>query len=96
MTTPSAASAPSPASLTDGLDAFLANHLEELITFRRELHAHPELSNEEHETTARVAERLRVAGLLPRKLACGTGLICDLPADVIAIGVPARPRSRAR
>ena len=45
------------------LDAFLDGHLEELIAFRRELHAHPELSNEEHETTARVAERLRVAGL---------------------------------
>ncbi len=38
-----------------GLDAFLDAHLEELIAFRRELHAHPELSDEEHETTARVA-----------------------------------------
>ncbi|MGZ4688854.1 MAG: amidohydrolase [Acidimicrobiia bacterium] len=62
------------------LDAFLDGHLEELITFRRELHAHPELSGEEHETTSRVAERLRVAGLAPRILPCGTGLICDLPA----------------
>ncbi len=67
-------------SVAAGLDAFLDAHLEELITFRRELHAHPELSGEEHETTARVAERLRVAGLAPRVLPCGTGLLCDLPA----------------
>jgi amidohydrolase len=61
------------------LAAFLDGHLEELITFRRELHAHPELSGEEHETTARVAERLRVAGLDPRVLPTGTGLVCDVP-----------------
>lgn len=66
--------------LAAGLDAFLDSHLEELIAFRRELHAHPELSGEEHETTARVAERLRVAGLAPRTLPVGTGLVCDLPA----------------
>jgi amidohydrolase len=64
--------------MTASLDGFLDAHLEELITFRRELHAHPELSYEEHETTARVAERLRVAGLVPRVLPTGTGLICDL------------------
>jgi amidohydrolase len=69
-----------PPPLQAALDAFLDAHLEELITFRRELHAHPELSGEEHETTARVAERLRVAGLTPRVLPRGTGLICDLPA----------------
>jgi amidohydrolase len=65
--------------MTSSLDTFLDGHLEELITFRRELHAHPELSGEEHETTARVAERLRVAGLDPQILPTGTGLICDLP-----------------
>ncbi len=74
--------------LAVALDAFLDGHLEELIAFRRELHAHPELSNEEHETTARVAERLRVAGLDPRTLPVGTGLICDLPTKLRAPGVP--------
>ena len=72
------------------LDAFLDGHLEELITFRRELHAHPELSHEEHETTARVCERLRVAGLAPRILDCGTGLLCDLPGA----GSPDAPAPR--
>jgi amidohydrolase len=66
-------------STNAGLDAFLDAHLEELIAFRRELHSHPELSGEEHETTARVAERLRVAGLDPKVLPVGTGLICDIP-----------------
>jgi amidohydrolase len=82
---------PQPALAPDlaaALDAFLDGHLEELIAFRRELHAHPELSNEEFETTARVAERLRVAGLDPRTLPAGTGLLCDLPTKLRAPGVP--------
>jgi amidohydrolase len=82
---------PQPALAPDlaaALDAFLDGHLEELIAFRRELHAHPELSNEEYETTARVAERLRVAGLDPRTLPVGTGLICDLPASARTPGTP--------
>ena len=66
-------------AIEEFLDTYLDGHLEELITFRRELHAHPELSGEEVETTARVAERLRVAGLDPRVLPTGTGLLCDLP-----------------
>lgn len=66
-------------AIAEFLETFLDGHLEELITFRRELHAHPELSSEEVETTARVAERLRVAGLEPSVLPTGTGLLCDLP-----------------
>lgn len=77
-----------PPSLGRDLDRFLDAHLEELIAFRRELHAHPELSGEEHETTARVSERLRVAGLDPHVLPCGTGLICDLPANRTGASVP--------
>jgi amidohydrolase len=76
-------------SAAESLDAFLEAHEEELIAFRRDLHAHPELSTEEHETTARVCERLRVAGLGPRILPIGTGLICDVPAGA----APGDPRS---
>ncbi|MGQ0804775.1 MAG: amidohydrolase [Actinomycetota bacterium] len=61
------------------LDEFLARHLAELVAFRRHLHAHPERSYEEHETTALVAQRLQVAGLTPRPLSVGTGLVCDVP-----------------
>lgn len=60
------------------LDRFLDAHTEELVAFRRDLHAHPERSGEEHDTTERVAERLRVAGLVPLVLDGGTGLRCDV------------------
>ncbi len=61
---------------------------DELVSLRRHLHSHPELSGEEHETTRLLAERLEVAGLEPRVLASGTGLLCDLgdgPGPVVAL-----------
>ncbi len=57
----------------------IAKELEaELITFRRDIHAHPELSRQEHRTTATVVDRLRAAGLSARVLPSGTGLVCDV------------------
>ncbi len=53
--------------------------LPELIDFRRDLHAHPELSFEEHRTTARLRERLEAAGLEPRSIS-ETGLVVDFGA----------------
>ncbi|WP_418958718.1 amidohydrolase [Streptomyces tritici] len=50
----------------------------ELIAFRRDLHMHPELGNREFRTTARLKERLEAAGLRPKVLATGTGLMCDV------------------
>ncbi len=50
----------------------------ELIEFRRSLHQQPELGHEEHLTTASIAERLHEAGLEPRILSVGTGLVCDV------------------
>jgi len=64
--------------LATDLDAFLAGHEDELIEFRRDLHAHPELSNAEHRTTRRVAQRLAEAGLRPVILPKGTGLLVDI------------------
>ncbi|WP_327115407.1 amidohydrolase [Streptomyces sp. NBC_01341] len=60
-----------PGSLSDELRA-------ELIAFRRDLHMHPELGNQEFRTTAAVKARLERAGLRPRVLASGTGLVCDV------------------
>lgn len=60
------------------LDDFLDAHTQELVTFRRQLHAHPELSGQEVETSAAVAARLEVAGLEPRLLPDGVGLLCDI------------------
>jgi amidohydrolase len=53
----------------------------ELIAFRRDLHMHPELSREEYRTTAAITTRLERAGLQPRPMPGGTGLICDIGPD---------------
>ncbi|MBB1252263.1 amidohydrolase [Streptomyces alkaliterrae] len=50
----------------------------ELIAFRRDLHMHPELGHQEFRTTAAIRARLERAGLRPRVLDSGTGLICDV------------------
>ncbi|HEY7430469.1 MAG TPA: amidohydrolase [Streptosporangiaceae bacterium] len=64
--------------VTGELDEFLQAHEGELIAFRRDLHAHPELGYHEHRTTSRVALRLAAAGLRPVTLPKGTGLIVDI------------------
>ncbi|MEU9389231.1 M20 family metallopeptidase [Streptomyces sp. NPDC048324] len=72
----------------------------ELVAFRRDLHMHPELGNQEFRTTAAIKERLERAGLKPQVLAGGTGLVCDigewdggrpmlaLRADIDALPIP--------
>jgi amidohydrolase len=60
------------------LDAFLARHEDELIDFRRDLHAHPELGYHEHRTTRRIKLRLEAAGLRPAILPKGTGVMVDI------------------
>ncbi|MBD0745436.1 amidohydrolase [Streptomyces sp. CBMA152] len=63
--------APLPGALPESLRA-------ELIAFRRDLHMHPELGNQEFRTTAAIKKRLEADGLKPRVLASGTGLVCDI------------------
>ncbi|HEY5833514.1 M20 family metallopeptidase [Streptomyces sp.] len=53
----------------------------ELIAFRRDLHRHPELGRQEFRTTEKVRVRLEQAGLSPRVLPAGTGLLCDIGPD---------------
>lgn len=60
------------------IDAWLAEHGAELIGWRRDLHAHPELSRQEVRTTEVVMSELASAGLTPRRLPLGTGVVCDL------------------
>jgi amidohydrolase len=60
------------------LDRWLASRGAELVAVRRHIHAHPELSNQEFETAALVARELAVAGLSPRFLPKGNGVICDI------------------
>src|SRR6266566_405397 len=54
--------------LVGELDAFLAAHQAELVEFRRDLHAHPEVGYSEHRTTRRIALRLEAAGVRPGKV----------------------------
>lgn len=51
---------------------------ERLVAIRRELHQHPELSFQEKETTRRLVEWLREAGLQPQTLPETTGLYVDI------------------
>ncbi len=59
------------------IDRWLAAHTDDVVSWRRAIHARPELARREHETTRLVAETLAGAGLRPRLLP-GTGLVCDI------------------
>ncbi len=66
------------------LSAFLEQREHELVEFRRDMHAHPELGRREIRTTGRIVEALEAAGLAPKILPHGSGVICDIdpmPAD---------------
>lgn len=75
--------------MTADLDAFLAKQRDRLVALRRDLHAHPELGGEEHRTTERVAAELVEAGLEPRTLPGGTGLLCDIGDGPAVVGLRA-------
>ncbi|MFE0625468.1 M20 family metallopeptidase [Streptomyces sp. NPDC058864] len=63
----------------------------ELVAFRRDLHMNPELGRQEFRTTAAIKARLEQAGLKPRVMPGGTGLLCDIGATD-----PERPRLALR
>jgi amidohydrolase len=70
-------------TVTDGpsiATAWLAEHEAELSVVRRTLHTTPELGRHEYATTALVAGHLERAGLSPKVLEAGTGLVCDVGA----------------
>ena len=60
------------------VEKWLGAHTEDLSACRRHLHANPELARQEYATTEFVARHLAAAGLVPKVLPRGTGLICDL------------------
>jgi amidohydrolase len=61
----------------------------ELVALRRDLHRHPETARNERRSTTVVAERLFAAGLAPRVLPAGVGLICDIGTGPAAVGLRA-------
>jgi amidohydrolase len=60
------------------LDGWLAAHGDEVVATRRAIHRRPELGFAERETTALVVAQLEAAGLAPRVLPGGTGVLCDV------------------
>jgi amidohydrolase len=68
-------------TLADITESWLAAHNDDLIAWRRHIHAHPELGRQEFGTTQFVAGHLADAGLNPKVLPAGTGLTCDIGPD---------------
>jgi amidohydrolase len=62
---------PSPAAVRSGLEAVRGW----AVDFYRDLHAHPELSHEEHATASKVAERLKASGVEVHAGVGGTGVV---------------------
>jgi amidohydrolase len=76
--------------LADTAESWLAAHYDDLVAWRRHIHRHPELGRQEFATTQFVADRLVEAGLNPKALPGGTGLICDFgPAHAPRIALRA-------
>ncbi len=70
-------------SLTEAIEQQAAALRAQLIEIRRDIHAHPETARQEHRTTAKICELLTAAGLEPRILPVGTGVLCDItPGDI--------------
>ena len=88
--TPAAPVASSAASELPQLEAVLGSALEaalpELIALRRHLHAHPELSGNEHQTAALVAGELRGLGWLVQEGVGRTGVLAELGPELDGAG----------
>jgi amidohydrolase len=67
-----------PATVSDSAESWLAANCDELVSWRRHIHRHPELGRQEYATTEFVAQRLTDAGLNPKVLPACTGLTCDM------------------
>ncbi|MGY1784039.1 amidohydrolase [Geodermatophilus sp. SYSU D00698] len=84
-----------PEELAAGLDTWVAARNDSLVGVRRHLHMHPELAFAEVETTAFLEQRLAGAGLAPRRLPSGTGLVVEVgsgdPTVVLRADIDALP-----
>jgi amidohydrolase len=81
--------------LGSAVDDWVTGNHAQLVSTRRHLHAHPELAFAEYETTSYLEGRLREAGLKPRRLPTGTGLVCEVgsggPVVVLRADIDALP-----
>ena len=62
----------------DWLDEFLAERLADIVSWRRHIHQHPEISNGEYATTAYLRRQLGRWGVDSTLLPRGTGLTCEI------------------
>lgn len=65
----------------DLIGAWWAARGPDVVRWRRHIHAQPELSRQEVNTTELVMAELTAAGLQPRRLPLGTGVVCDFGPD---------------
>ena len=64
--------------LLEKIKALSEQHSDEVIAFRRHLHANPELSYQEYNTAKYVANQLKQMGLQPKEGIAGTGVLVEI------------------
>ncbi|MHB1224654.1 MAG: amidohydrolase, partial [Gemmatimonadaceae bacterium] len=86
---PAALSAQAPAALVARVDDAVAKVMPRVVTWRRDIHEHPELSNREVRTSKLVADHLESLGLEVRTGVARTGVVGVLrggrPGPVVAL-----------
>lgn len=74
---------------SDELDTRISQVMSKVVTWRRDFHEHPELSNSEKRTAKIVADHLRALGMEVREGVAGTGVVGVLkggkPGKVVAL-----------
>ena len=70
--------APASDNLIDRIEERILSHRDDLIDLRRHFHAHPELSQQEFETTQEIADHLVALGYEVHVRPEGTGLYADI------------------
>ena len=80
---------PDTGSIGVHVDRYLVEHETELVDFRRDLHAYPELGHAEFRTTERIVTQLRGLGLHPTTFPSGTGVLCDIGTGDNAVALRA-------
>jgi amidohydrolase len=60
------------------LDEWLRRNSADVVAWYRHLHAYPELSRQEFNTTELISGLLSAVGLKPQLMPAGTGLVCDV------------------
>lgn len=68
-------------SIQEQIKSLAASYSSDIVETRRHLHAHPELSFQEHETMRFVADKLKSFGLEPQEKVADTGIIVKIEGN---------------